>query len=69
LPAPQSDLAHQLLKDLYIFDFLFLGQEAQEREIENALVQHITKFLLELGLDLPLSDNNIMLRSVAMISI
>jgi predicted nuclease of restriction endonuclease-like (RecB) superfamily len=49
LPAPQSDLAHQLLKDPYVFDFLSVGQEAQEREIENALVQHITKFLLELG--------------------
>lgn len=49
LPSPQSDLAHDALKDPYIFDFLSIGQEAQEREIENALVDHIQKFLLELG--------------------
>lgn len=49
LPAPQSDLAQQILKDPYVFDFLSVGKEAHEREIENALVQHITKFLLELG--------------------
>ncbi|MBI4980275.1 DUF1016 domain-containing protein [Candidatus Woesearchaeota archaeon] len=49
LPAPQSDLARQTLKDPYIFDFLSLGDEAQEREIENELTKHITKFLLELG--------------------
>ena len=49
LPPPQSDLAHQTLKDPYIFDFLGLGDEAQEREIERELVKHITSFLLELG--------------------
>ncbi len=49
LPAPQSDLARQTLKDPYIFDFLSLGEEAQEREIERELTKHITKFLLELG--------------------
>ena len=49
LPAPQSDLARDTLKDPYIFDFLSIGQEAQEREIEKALVDHIQKFLLELG--------------------
>lgn len=49
LPAPQSDLAIESLKDPYRFDFLGLGEEAQEREIENALVQHVTDFLLELG--------------------
>jgi predicted nuclease of restriction endonuclease-like (RecB) superfamily len=38
LPAPQSDLAANLLKDPYNFDFLSLGKEASEREIENALV-------------------------------
>lgn len=37
------------MKDPYLFDFLSLGEEAQEREIENALMQHITRFLLELG--------------------
>jgi predicted nuclease of restriction endonuclease-like (RecB) superfamily len=49
LPAPHSELAHETLKDPYLFDFLGLGDEAQEREIENALVRHITRFLLELG--------------------
>lgn len=49
LPAPGTDLARQTLKDPYLFDFLELGEEAGEREIETALVQHITQFLLELG--------------------
>lgn len=49
LPAPHSQLAHETLKDPYLFDFLGLGHAAHEREIENALVRHITHFLLELG--------------------
>jgi predicted nuclease of restriction endonuclease-like (RecB) superfamily len=49
LPKPQSDLARESLKDPYRLDFLGLGQEAQEREIETALVRHITQFLLEPG--------------------
>jgi predicted nuclease of restriction endonuclease-like (RecB) superfamily len=49
LPAPQSDLARESLKDPYRFDFLGLSREAGEREIENALVRHVTDFLLELG--------------------
>jgi predicted nuclease of restriction endonuclease-like (RecB) superfamily len=49
LPKPQSDLARESLKDPYRFDFLGLTDEAQEREIESALVQHVTRFLLELG--------------------
>jgi predicted nuclease of restriction endonuclease-like (RecB) superfamily len=49
LPTPQSELAQQTLKDPYIFDFLSIGKEAHERDIENALVEHITRFLLELG--------------------
>ncbi len=49
LPQPQSDLARESLKDPYRFDFLGLGDAAQEREIESALVQHISRFLLELG--------------------
>lgn len=49
LPAPQSDLAQQTLKDPYIFDFLTIGAAAHERDIENALTQHISQFLLELG--------------------
>ncbi len=49
LPKPQSDLARESLKDPYRFDFLGLTDEAQEREIEHALVKHVTDFLLELG--------------------
>ena len=50
LPAPQSDLAHQLLKDPYNFDFLTLAADAHEREVETGLVEHIQKFLVELGI-------------------
>jgi predicted nuclease of restriction endonuclease-like (RecB) superfamily len=49
LAAPQSDLAREALKDPYIFDFLGLTDDAQERDIERALTQHITRFLIELG--------------------
>jgi predicted nuclease of restriction endonuclease-like (RecB) superfamily len=49
LPKPQSDLAQQLLKDPYNFDFLSLGQAAQERDLERALIDNIRSFLLELG--------------------
>jgi predicted nuclease of restriction endonuclease-like (RecB) superfamily len=49
LPSPNSELAQQTLKDPYIFDFFTLGKDAAERDIENALVKHITLFLLELG--------------------
>lgn len=49
LPAPQSDLARQLIKDPYNFDFLTLTKDYNERELEKALTDHITRFLLELG--------------------
>jgi predicted nuclease of restriction endonuclease-like (RecB) superfamily len=49
LPASQSELAQQTLKDPYIFDFLSIGVAAHERDIEHALTQHISQFLLELG--------------------
>ncbi len=49
LPPPQSDLAIQILKDPYIFDFLSVGEEALEREIERGLLTHLKQFLLELG--------------------
>ena len=49
LPKLQSDLANELLKNPYNFDFLMLGPEASERELEDALLTHLTKFLLELG--------------------
>jgi predicted nuclease of restriction endonuclease-like (RecB) superfamily len=49
LPAPQSDLAHQALKDPYVFDFLTLRDDFIERELEQGLLDHVQKFLLELG--------------------
>jgi len=49
LPDAQSELAQQLLKDPYNFDFITLGKEAQERELEKALIDRIRDFLLELG--------------------
>jgi predicted nuclease of restriction endonuclease-like (RecB) superfamily len=49
LPAPQSDLAEQTLKDPYVFDFLTLTKEHTERDLERGLVEHLTQFLLELG--------------------
>jgi predicted nuclease of restriction endonuclease-like (RecB) superfamily len=49
LAAPHAQLAVEALKDPYHFDFLGLGEEAHEHDIENALVRHITRFLLELG--------------------
>jgi len=49
LPSPQSDLAQQALKDPYVFDFLTLEEPFRERELETGLIQHLEKFLLELG--------------------
>jgi len=49
LPSIQSDLAQSTLKDPYLFDFMSIGKEAHEREIEKALITHMEKFLLELG--------------------
>ena len=49
LPAPQSDLAYQIIKDPYIFDFLTIKQDVKELELQRELLRHITKFLLELG--------------------
>ena len=49
LPKPQSELAQQSLKDPYLFDFLTLHDDAIERDLEQGLVDHVQKFLLELG--------------------
>jgi len=49
LPAPQSDLAQQLIKDPHVFDFLGLGEEFKERELEDALMDNLQRFLMELG--------------------
>jgi len=61
LPKPQSDLAHESLKDPYRLDFLGLGKEAAERDIENALVKHVTEFLLELGAGFAFVGRQVML--------
>lgn len=49
LPSPQSELAQQMLKDPYQFDFMTLSETFHERELEVGLVAHLEKFLLELG--------------------
>ena len=49
LSSPQSDLAQESLKDPYVFDFLTLTDRARESELEDKLIDNITKFLLELG--------------------
>ena len=61
LPKPQSDLARESLKDPYRFDFLGLTDEAQEREVEHALVKHVTEFLLELGAGFAFVGRQVML--------
>jgi predicted nuclease of restriction endonuclease-like (RecB) superfamily len=49
LPSPQSDLAQQTTKDPYVFNFLAMTEDYNERELEDALVANVTKFLVELG--------------------
>ncbi len=49
LPKPQSDLALQMLKNPYNLDFLTIGEDAKEKELEKELVKHISQFLIELG--------------------
>lgn len=49
LPSPQSDLAQQIVKDPYNFGFLTLRHDARERELELGLIEHLSKFLVELG--------------------
>ena len=49
LPESQSELAIQTLKDPYVFDFLTMSKPFHEKDIENQLLSHVTKFLLELG--------------------
>ncbi|MBU2523659.1 DUF1016 family protein [Patescibacteria group bacterium] len=61
LPKPQSDLAQQLLKDPYNFDFLSLGKEYLERDVEKALTAHICDFLLELGVGFAFYGSQVLL--------
>lgn len=49
LPPAQSDMAREVLKDPYTFDFLTLREDAHERELERGLVEHVQKLLLEMG--------------------
>jgi predicted nuclease of restriction endonuclease-like (RecB) superfamily len=49
LPSHQYELTQQTLKDPYVFDFLSIGNEAYERELETSLIRHMEKFLIELG--------------------
>jgi predicted nuclease of restriction endonuclease-like (RecB) superfamily len=49
LPAPQSDLAREVLKDPYTFDFLTLAEDAREADLQRGLLEHLRHFLLELG--------------------
>lgn len=49
LPAAESELAQQTLKDPYLFDFLGVANDAHERDIETAMTRHVTKLLMELG--------------------
>ena len=49
LPAPQSQLAKELLKDPYHFEFLTMKEEYEEKDLEDALVSNVTRFLMELG--------------------
>ena len=49
LPPTQSDMAREVLKDPYTFDFLTLGEAAHERDLERGLVEHVQQLLLEMG--------------------
>ena len=59
LPPPQSDLAQQITKDPYLFDFLNLRDDANERAVEEGLLAHVEKFLLELGVGFALVGRQI----------
>lgn len=61
LPSPQSELAHQTLKDPYTFDFLTTGREAHERVTEHDLLAHVREFLLELGAGFAFIGNQVKL--------
>ena len=49
LPAPIADLAKDVVKNPYLFDFISMGEKMQERDLENALISHLKEFMLELG--------------------
>jgi predicted nuclease of restriction endonuclease-like (RecB) superfamily len=68
LPALQSELAQQVLKDTYNFDFLTLSEDARERELESGLLEHLRKFLLELGVGFAFVGANILSKWAVKIS-
>ncbi len=49
LPQPDSDLAHEILKSPYFFEFLNISEKMKEKDLQNALLDNMTKFLMELG--------------------
>lgn len=49
LPEPESDLAHQTMKDPYLFDFITISEAAKEKEIESKMMDHMQKVIVELG--------------------
>ncbi len=59
LPKPQSDLAQQVIKDPYNFDFLTLTNEAQERDLERGLLAHLRQFLIEMGVGFAFVGNQV----------
>ena len=59
LPATHSDLAQEITKDPYVFDFLGLTDETNERAVESGLLAHVEKFLLELGIGFALVGRQI----------
>jgi predicted nuclease of restriction endonuclease-like (RecB) superfamily len=58
LPALDSDLAQDALKDPYVFDFITTGEETKERNVQSALIGHIERFLLELGVGFTFVGSN-----------
>ena len=61
LPKTQSDLAGQILKDPYNFDFITLSEDAPERELQRSLIEHIRDFMLELGVGFAFVGDNVKL--------
>jgi predicted nuclease of restriction endonuclease-like (RecB) superfamily len=61
LPPPQSDLAQQIIKDPYNFDFLTLAADAQERDLERELLTHLRQFLIELGVGFAFVGSQVLL--------
>ena len=59
LPKPQSDLAQELLKDPYSFDFLALAKHARESELQRGLLEHLRHFLIELGVGFAYVGSNV----------